>query len=169
MAGTTTTGGAPSFKRTLGRRTIETAGLFTISEIIQGLEKIPPAPQFLKNILFPAIETVWGEQIAVEFQRGSTRAAVFCTPYKRAIAQPRERFRTSWVTPPTSSSPGTSGRWTPGSGCWGSRPSAARRDQSPGGGHVKREFRRLRARAKVHARVGEPTRNFTDENTTYAN
>jgi hypothetical protein len=100
MAGTTTTGGAPSFKRTLGRRTIETAGLFTISEIIQGLEKIPPAPQFLKNILFPAIETVWGEQIAVEFQRGSTRAAVFCTPYKRAIAQPRERFRTSWVTPP---------------------------------------------------------------------
>lgn len=81
-------------------QTVATNQLFTITELLTVTKEIPPAPQFLKDTLFGEIETSWGEQIAVDFQRGSSRASPFCSPFKRGIAIPRKRFQTQWVRPP---------------------------------------------------------------------
>jgi hypothetical protein len=57
---------------------------------------MPPA---FKNQLFSKVE-YGGDEIAVEYTRGSARTSPYTSKYKRAIAIPRKPFQSSWVSPP---------------------------------------------------------------------
>jgi hypothetical protein len=80
--------------------TIDRSTLYTISEFVDVIGATQPAPQFFKSTLFNQVENYWGQQAAVDFYRGSSQAAPFCTPYRRGIAVPRKKYVTSWVDIP---------------------------------------------------------------------
>ena len=81
-------------------QTVKSNQLYELSEFVAAITEVPPAPLFLKGVLFGNEENWWGDQVVIDFWRGSARAAPFCTPFKRGIAIPRNRFRTSWVEIP---------------------------------------------------------------------
>jgi hypothetical protein len=74
--------------------------LFTTEELFLGLQEHAPAPTFIKDTLFGTVETGLGQQCNIDFQRGSSRLAPFTSEFKRGIAIPRQRYKTSWVTFP---------------------------------------------------------------------
>jgi Phage major capsid protein E len=73
--------------------------LFSISAFIEAVANIPPAPSFLKSGLFSMIE-LGGDQIAVDYARGSARCSPYTSKYKRAIAIPRKPYQTQWFDVP---------------------------------------------------------------------
>ena len=73
--------------------------LFSVASFIDAIADRQPAPSFFKNQLFSTIE-FGGDEIAVDFTRGSARVSPYTSKYKRAIAIPRKPFQSSWVNPP---------------------------------------------------------------------
>ncbi len=76
------------------------SSLYSITDFLAVLEGIPPAPSFFKSNLFGTVETTWGDEVAVDYLRGSARCAPYTSKFKRAIAIPRKRFQTQWFRPP---------------------------------------------------------------------
>jgi hypothetical protein len=92
--------GAPAAPSRLIGQTVEVNSLYEIQEIVAAIIDTPPTPSFLRDTLFGETETWWGENVAIDFLRGNARVAPYTVPYKRAIALPRDKFKTRFVSPP---------------------------------------------------------------------